>query len=74
MGLPKISGEDLFRRIKLMNPEVRFILATGYIESELKSELLGLGVCQVIQRPYQPTEILRTLREILDRPWKNIGR
>ncbi|HWP82851.1 MAG TPA: PAS domain S-box protein, partial [Bacteroidota bacterium] len=74
MGLPKISGGDLFRRIKLLNPEVRFILATGYVESELKSELLGLGVFQVIQKPYQPTEILRTLRQILDRPGKNIGR
>ncbi len=66
MGLPKLSGYDLFLEIKSMNPRVRMVLASGYLEPELKSEILKAGVRDFIQKPYTPSILLRSIREVLD--------
>ena len=66
LGLPKISGEDLFRRMRQLKPEAKVILATGYIEPGTKSELLKAGARELIQKPYVPAEVLKKIREALD--------
>jgi DNA-binding response OmpR family regulator len=66
LGLPKVSGDEVLARLRALNPTVRFILASGHIEPEMKSQLLRDGAKAVIQKPYHPNEILRTIRSILD--------
>jgi two-component system, cell cycle sensor histidine kinase and response regulator CckA len=66
MGLPKLSGEKVFMRIKSLNPEVRFILASGFMEPGVKSEILRKGVKDSIQKPYSVDQVLRAVRTILD--------
>jgi two-component system cell cycle sensor histidine kinase/response regulator CckA len=66
-GLPKLQGDELFKNVKEMNPKVKAIFASGYLEPHLKSELLKAGVKDFIQKPYVPNEILRKVRETLDR-------
>ncbi len=66
LGLPKIQGDELFKNLKGMNPKVRAIFASGYLEPNLKSELLKAGVKDFIQKPYVPTEILKKVRDTLD--------
>jgi two-component system cell cycle sensor histidine kinase/response regulator CckA len=44
LGLPKLSGEDVFKQIKQFRPEAKVILASGFIEPELKSQLMESGV------------------------------
>lgn len=66
LGLPKIQGDELFKNVKEMNPKVKAIFASGYLEPHLKSELLKAGVKDFIQKPYVPTEILKKVRETLD--------
>jgi two-component system cell cycle sensor histidine kinase/response regulator CckA len=68
IGLPKISGDELFRNVKQMNPKIKAIFASGYLEPHLKSELLKAGVKDFIQKPYIHAEVLRKVRETLDRP------
>ena len=59
VGLPKITGELLFGELKKINPSVRVILASGYIDANSKSEILKAGVKEFIQKPYFPDEVLR---------------
>ncbi len=66
MGLPKLSGYDEFMKLKEINPKVRVILAGGFLEPELKSEMLKLGAKAFIQKPYEPDDILLVLRDVLD--------
>ncbi len=66
MGLPGITGKDEFKILKEMNPSVKVVLASGFFEPELKSELLKAGVKGFIQKPYIPDDILRIIREALD--------
>lgn len=67
-GLPKLQGDELFKNVKEMNPNVKAIFASGYLEPHLKSELLKAGVKDFIQKPYVPAEILRKVRETIDHP------
>ncbi len=64
-GLPKLSGEEVLKRMKGINPGVRFIVATGFIDSNQKAALLGNGVKDIILKPYRPAEIVEKVRRVL---------
>ncbi len=66
MGLPKLDGLAVFSTIKDINPGVKLIMASGYVEPSTKSELFKTGVKEIVQKPYQPNEVLRKIRTILD--------
>ncbi len=66
MGLPKLDGKDVFYQIKKINPSVKVIIASGYIEPTLKSQLFTDGVKDFISKPYSLGEILRKVREVLN--------
>ncbi|MBI4418124.1 MAG: PAS domain S-box protein [Ignavibacteriales bacterium] len=66
MGLPRLAGYDLFQELKSISPDVKVILASGYLEPDIRSEALKAGVKDFIQKPYFPEEILQRIRMILD--------
>lgn len=66
MGLPKLGGYDLFRKLKKINPSVKVILASGFIEPHLKKQVLADGAKRFVRKPYEPKEVLRAIREVLD--------
>ncbi len=65
-GLPKLSGSDVLKRMKTINPEVRFIFATGFVDPERRSSLMRNGAKEVILKPYKPAEIVDKVRGVLD--------
>jgi CheY-like chemotaxis protein len=65
-GLPKYSGDELYRSLKLLKPDVLFILASGYIEPGMKSEIFKSGIKEFIQKPYDENDLLRVVRRVLD--------
>ncbi len=66
LGLPKFGGEELFARLKEVNPDIRFILSSGYMEPGTKVELLTKGVREILPKPYNPNEVLLSIRRALD--------
>lgn len=66
MGLPKLTGYDEFKRLKEINPTVRVIIAGGFLEPELKAEMLKQGAKAFVQKPYDPEDILTVIRGVLD--------
>jgi DNA-binding NtrC family response regulator len=66
LGLPKLSGWQAFRKMRGIKSAVRAIVATGYLDPMLKSEIAESGVLEFIQKPYRPAEIFRKVREALD--------
>jgi two-component system, cell cycle sensor histidine kinase and response regulator CckA len=67
VGLPKMSGIEVFRSIKKMNPGALICLASGFVEPHLKIELVKEGLDAFINKPYQTDEILVIIREIIDK-------
>ena len=66
MGLPKLSGHDVFTALQKLKPEVKVVFASGFFDPEIKSELMKRGAEAFIQKPYDRAEMLHTLRELLD--------
>jgi PAS domain S-box-containing protein len=66
MGLPVLTGSDEFKKLKEINPSVKVVFASGYFEPDVKSELLKDGANGFIQKPYEPDDVLRIIRKVLD--------
>ncbi|MGB2868050.1 MAG: PAS domain S-box protein [Bacteroidota bacterium] len=66
IGLPKIGGVEVFSTLKELNPNVKVILASGYLEPKTKTELVKAGAKAFLQKPYEETELFGKIREILD--------
>ena len=66
MGLPKFNGYELFCRLIAVHPRLKMILSSGYIEPGMKSEIFKHGVKEFVQKPYQITALLKSIRSVLD--------
>jgi PAS domain S-box-containing protein len=66
MGLPMLGGWETFQRMREINPKVKVILASGFVQPELKAEMISQGAKDFVQKPYNPSKILRRIREVLD--------
>ena len=66
IGLPKLSGWDACRRILSMNPKAKVIVASGYIDPNVKSDLKDSMAKEFIHKPYLPEDVLKRVRSVLD--------
>jgi PAS domain S-box-containing protein len=65
MTMPRMSGEEAFQEMRLIRPDVRVILCSGYDELDTSGRFGGKGVSSFIQKPYRPTELIDTLQSLL---------
>ncbi len=66
IGIPKLSGEILVREMKRLNPDIKIIVASGFVDAEQRTELLKLGAKDIVIKPYDQTEVLEIVRAVLD--------
>jgi two-component system, cell cycle sensor histidine kinase and response regulator CckA len=66
LGLPGLMGYDVLRKMKQINPEILFILASGFLEQVQKSAIFELGAKDILQKPYEFDKMLVAVREVLD--------
>jgi CheY-like chemotaxis protein len=65
MTMPRMSGEETFRVLRSVNPDVRILLSSGYNEQEAVNRFSGRGLSGFIQKPYTPAELLEQIARIL---------
>jgi PAS domain S-box-containing protein len=65
LGLPRLGGREAFLKMKEIKSSVRAIVASGYLEPSLRSEILKAGVIDTIQKPYDFRELLERIRSII---------
>lgn len=66
VGLPLRDGLTVVTTIKTLNAQAKIILASGYIEPAKKSAMFQAGVKDIIQKPYNASEVLTKVRAVLD--------
>src|SRR3990172_1552300 len=64
-GLPKLGGWEACITMKEIKPEVRVILASGFIEPAVRNEMAIAGITTFVQKPYVPDEVLQNIRELM---------
>jgi DNA-binding response OmpR family regulator len=66
--MPKMSGADMYERIRRHDPSARFLFISGYMEERTYQELILRGGVDYIPKPFRPRDLLIKVRQILDRP------
>jgi CheY-like chemotaxis protein len=65
LGLPRVSGWDVFNSLKGENPDVRIVVASGYLEPEVKKKMHEAGVEYFIEKPYRLDQLVETLQGVM---------
>jgi CheY-like chemotaxis protein len=65
LGLPRMGGREAFLKMKETRPNVRAIVASGYLEPAIRSEMLKAGVIDTIQKPYDFNDLLAKIRSVI---------
>ncbi len=66
-GLPKADGAALLRSLQSLNPAVKVVVASGFFEPHVRSELIKGGVRALVSKPYSLAEVLSVVRKVIDR-------
>lgn len=66
LGLPRLGGWEACVTMREINAAVRVVVASGFIEPTLREEITRAGG-GIVQKPYEPSEVLQTIRGILNR-------
>lgn len=65
--MPKMKGDEAYKEIVKIRPEIKVIFISGYTEEIIYSKgVLEKGL-SVVSKPVSPHEILTKIREVLDR-------
>ena len=66
--MPRMGGEEAFRQLRQMSPEVRVLLSSGYSAHEATSRFAGKGLAGFVEKPFTPRELIERLRAVLEAP------
>ena len=67
LGMPGISGWDLVRELKLLNPKLPTVLITGWGFQLREDEIKAKQVDYVLSKPFKIKEVTRVINRILAR-------
>ena len=63
--MPRMSGADMIRLLQQINADVRVISASGLIEGEGFGQMETGPVRAVLQKPFSPLHLLKSVRNVL---------
>jgi two-component system cell cycle sensor histidine kinase/response regulator CckA len=67
MVLPGMSGKEIYRRLKAVNPEIRVLLASGYSVGGQEKEILEDGCNGFIQKPFRMEALSMKIQELMEK-------
>ncbi len=59
MGMPEMTGLELFENIKMLNPDVRVMICTGYSKQVTRETALELGFSGFLSKPFNANDLIR---------------
>ena len=66
LNMPVMGGEEALRQLKLIRPDVRVILSSGYNEMEASRLFTDKGLVGFIQKPYTAAQLAEKIRAALE--------
>jgi two-component system, cell cycle sensor histidine kinase and response regulator CckA len=65
LTMPVMSGEEAIQQLKLIDPNVKVLLSSGYDEIEAVKRFVDKGLAGFIQKPYTAAALARKVKEVL---------
>ncbi len=69
-----LDGMELLAKLRKKKPDVPVIIITGYPTHESKEKSKSLGVLYYILKPFEPSEIIEPIKNILEHSISSIGK
>lgn len=66
LTMPYMDGEEAFRELRKIDPEVKVIICSGYNEQDVSQKFVGKGLAGFLKKPYQLQELQKMIRHILE--------
>ncbi|MBF0497516.1 MAG: PAS domain S-box protein, partial [Deltaproteobacteria bacterium] len=67
LNMPGMGGERCLEELLLIDPDVKVVIASGYYTGDRIEEMLKAGAAAFIGKPYQMSELLQLIRDVLNR-------
>ncbi|MFH1995670.1 MAG: response regulator [Candidatus Omnitrophota bacterium] len=61
--MPRVSGLDTLKELKLAKPDLKVIIATGYKSVETAREAVRLGATDYIIKPFDSKQVLKAVKK-----------
>jgi two-component system, cell cycle sensor histidine kinase and response regulator CckA len=68
LSMPGLTGEETFRELRQINPQVRIMLSSGYSHDEVISRFAGQREVAFIQKPYDASQLVAEVKRQLALP------
>lgn len=65
--MPNLGGRAAREKIIAQKPDTPIVFVTGYAGEDLTNRVLGVSEVPVLQKPFDPAELLRIVRSALDK-------
>jgi PAS domain S-box-containing protein len=66
LTMPRMDGEQCFRELRQLNPDVKVIISSGYNEQEVTRKFVGKGLAGFVQKPYRLSVLKEAIRSVLE--------
>ncbi len=60
-----MGGEQCYKQLRELHPEVRAIIASGYDNDDMARQFLDLGFCGYLTKPYRVGDLARIIKKVL---------
>jgi PAS domain S-box-containing protein len=64
LTMPRLDGEQCFRELRQLKPDVKIIMSSGFSEYEVTQKFAGKGFVGFIQKPYKLSVLKETIQKI----------
>ena len=64
--MPHMDGEETLPELRLLDPQVRVVMSSGYAESDIALRFAGEGPAGFLQKPYTLAELREGLQAALE--------
>lgn len=72
LDMPGMGGLKCLKKLIQLNPFVKVIITSGYLESEQIQEVMDLGAAEFVGKPYSMEKLIGKARELLDKSEQDI--
>ena len=66
LSMPFMDGEETFKRLRDINPNVVVLLSTGFMAQERVDRMLAAGMAGFLRKPHRPDELLARVQAALE--------
>jgi len=65
LTMPKMGGEECFRELRRINPDIKVVLSSGYNEQDAVQTFTGKKLAGFIQKPVSPDRLKKAMHTAL---------